>query len=302
LVLVGPTASGKTATSLCVASRLGAEILSADSRQIYKYMDIGTAKPSREERKNIKHYFVDELTPDQDFNSGEYGTRGREIIDDIFRRRKVPLVVGGSGLYVQALVDGFFEGPSAHPELRRHLEGRMKTEGAESLLEELRRIDPVAASGMLPSTTRRIVRALEVHTLSGTPISELHKSRHKIDFSPVFVGLQWDRKALYDRINKRAEQMIEQGLIDEVKQLIARGFSPDLNALQTTGYQEAFQFLEGKISHDRMVELIKQNTRRYAKRQLTWFRRDKRIRWFEVEDEKDLPRVAGGICEYFLDG
>lgn len=300
LVMVGPTASGKTVASLHIAHRLDAEIISADSRQIYRYMEIGTAKPAKDERKTIKHYFVDELKPDQDFNAGDYGTRGREIIDGIFRRHKVPFVVGGSGLYVQALVDGFFEGPSADPGFREHLEGRLKTEGAGKLLDELRRIDPVAASRMLPSTTRRIVRALEVHKLSGMPISELHKSRHTINFRSIFVGLQWDRKVLYDRINQRVDRMIEQGLMEEVKKLSSRGYSRDLNALQTTGYQEAFEFLEGKISHDRMVELIKRNTRRYAKRQLTWFRRDKRIRWFDVKGQGELATVASNICDYFL--
>jgi tRNA dimethylallyltransferase len=299
LVLVGPTASGKTTISLHLANQLNAEIISADSRQLFQFMNIGTAKPTPEERGNIKHYFVDELLPDQDFNASEFGSKGRLIVDDILRRKKVPLVVGGSGLYVRALADGFFEGPPPDPELRHHLYHRLKEEGAEKLLSELRHVDPVAAASMLPSNTRRIVRALEVYQLTGKPISELHKSKIEIPFTPIFVGLQWERAALYDRINKRSEWMIENGLLDEVKQLLESGYSPNLNALQTVGYKEAIDFLDGKISHERMVELIKQNSRRYAKRQLTWFRYDERIRWFEVQSEKEFKEIASRIGKYY---
>jgi tRNA dimethylallyltransferase len=300
LVLVGPTASGKTPISLRIAQQLNAEIISADSRQIYKFLDIGTAKPSLEDREKVKHYFVDELTPEQEFNAGEFGKRGREIIDDIFRRNNVPLVVGGSGLYVQSLIDGFFDGPSKDDELRQQLYARLHHDGAEVLLEELRAVDAESASKMLPSNTRRIVRALEVYKLTGVPISHWQNHKVKIHFVPVFVGLEWERKLLYERINRRVDWMIDQGLIDEVKRLHSRGYSPDLNALQTVGYKEVFDYFNQKISYEHMKELIKQNSRRYAKRQLTWFRADKRIRWFEVNSETDLLEVAKKISDYFL--
>jgi tRNA dimethylallyltransferase len=300
LVLIGPTASGKTPTSLLIAERINAEIISADSRQVYKLMDIGTAKPSTDDRERVKHYFIDELFPDQDFNAGEYGKKGQVIIDDIFQRGKIPLIVGGSGLYVQALIDGFFEGPSADQTIRQQLTQRVRGEGAEKLLEELRVIDPIAAATMLQSNTRRIIRALEVYELTGTPISESQKSRVIINFSPVFVGLRLDRTKLYELINRRVDLMLERGLVEEVKMLRARGYDSQLNSLQTVGYKEVFDFLQGKTDNARMVELIKQNSRRYAKRQLTWFRRDKRISWFDVAGENDLGRVAEEISDFFL--
>ncbi|MDI6765865.1 MAG: tRNA (adenosine(37)-N6)-dimethylallyltransferase MiaA [Bacteroidota bacterium] len=299
LVLVGPTASGKTPISLLIAERIGAEIISADSRQIYKLMDIGTAKPSMADRNKIKHHFVDELLPNQDFNAGDYGKKGRLIIDKIFRKGKVPLVVGGSGLYVQSLIDGFFEGPSADNEIRKELYHRLKVDGAEELLNELRKVDPASAAKMLPSNTRRIVRALEVFKVTGVPISSFHKTKIALNFSPVLVGLQWDRAKLYDRINQRVDKMLEQSLVDEVKRLQSNGYSSQLNALQTVGYKEVFDYLEERISLKRMSELIKQNSRRYAKRQLTWFRRDKRIKWFDVNSEIDFASVTSSICEYF---
>ncbi len=300
LVLVGPTASGKTPISLQIAEKIGAEIISADSRQIYKLMDIGTAKPTLEERKRVKHHFVDELLPDEDFNAGEYGKSGRQIIDEIFKCGKVPLVIGGSGLYIQAIIDGFFEGPSADQAIRHQLTKRMKKEGAEKLLKELQAIDPIAASSMLPSNTSRIIRALEVYKVTGMPISELQKTKIEINFSPIFVGLQWERAKLYERINQRVDLMLNQGLLGEVKRLQSRGYSLQLNALQTVGYKEVFDYLEGNINHERMTELIKQNSRRYAKRQLTWFRRDKRIKWFDVNAENDFNKIANEIIEFFI--
>ena len=299
LVLVGPTASGKTPISLLIASRLNVEIISADSRQVYKYLDIGTAKPSPDDRKRVPHHFIDVVLPDKDFNAGEFGKQGREVIEEIFRRKKTPLVVGGSGLYVQALIDGFFEGPSADQSVRKLLYERLKNEGAESLLSELNIVDPPAASKMLPSNVRRIIRALEVYQLTGTPISKLQQERISFHFTPCVVGLLWDRNILYERIDTRTEWMLQQGLIEEVKRLQESGYSPKLNALQTVGYKEVFDYLHGNINYERMVELIKQNSRRYAKRQLTWFRRDRRIRWFEVHSEHEFPSVAEHIVKHF---
>jgi len=300
LVLVGPTASGKTALSLLIAAELDAEIISADSRQLYEFLDIGTAKPSDEERKRVKHHFVNLQPPDREFNAGEFGRRGRAAVEDILGRGKVPLVVGGSGLYIQALIDGFFDGVSAEREIREELQRRLRTEGPVELLNELTRVDPAAAVRMHPGHTRRIVRALEVFRSTGVPISELQKDRLEISFRPVLAGLNWDRGALYARVDRRADRMIEQGLIREVRDLQAKGYSPDLNALQTPGYREMFAFLAGKMSFEEAVSLMKRETRRYAKRQLTWFRRDTRIRWFELRDEDDFPPAASAISSYFL--
>ena len=299
LVIVGATASGKTPVSLLIAKRINGEILSADSRQIYRMMDIGTAKPTSDELKSVRHYFIDELLPDQNFNAGEFGKQGRQIIDEIFSKGKIPLVVGGSGLYIRALIDGFFDGPSADSSIREKLYQRLEVEGAEILLEELRQIDPVSASRMIPTNTRRIVRALEVFKTTGLPISEMHKSKIDINFNPVFVGLNWNRKKLYERINKRVEIMMQSGLIDEAKRLLEKGYTSTLNALQTVGYKEVFDHLNNKIDYNRMVELIKQNSRRYAKRQLTWFRHDERIRWFDIDDDKIFPEIANKIINHF---
>ncbi len=299
LVIVGPTASGKTAVSILVAKILHGEILSADSRQVYRHMDIGTAKPSPRQRKEIRHHFIDDLSPDLPFNAGEFGKRGRALIASILRAKNVPIIVGGSGLYLQALVDGFFEGPSADERIRKQIAGRMNTEGAEALLKELELVDPVAASRMIPANTRRIIRALEVYHLTGTPISRLQQTRVRMAFRPVIAGLRWPREELYERIDRRVDAMVEEGLIDEVRGLLAMGYSPEENALQTVGYRETVQYLRGDISRDRMVELVKRNSRRYAKRQMTWFRRDHRIRWFDVDGERDYPVLAEQICRYF---
>jgi tRNA dimethylallyltransferase len=295
LVLVGPTASGKTPVAIEISRLIDVEIISADSRQMYKHMDIGTAKPSREERARVPHHFVDDHLPDASLNASEFGRRGREIIDDILSRGKLPLVVGGSGLYVQGLIDGFFEGPEPDEELRAHLYGRLAAEGGEALLEELRAVDPVSAQTMLPSNSKRIVRALEIHRLTGQPISELQKTRIAVSFTPAFVGLRWERAALYERINRRVDRMLEGGLVEEARQLLALGYDPGLNALQTVGYREVFEQLRGACSHERMVFLIKRNSRRYAKRQMTWFRHDERIAWFDVRGEEDFPAVAAAI-------
>jgi tRNA dimethylallyltransferase len=296
LVLVAPTAAGKTAVSLLIAQKLPCEILSADSRQVFRYLDIGTAKPTLEERQRVKHYFVDELNPDEDFNAAEFGKRGREIIEDIFRRGKVPLIVGGSGLYVRALVDGLFDGPSADDSVREKLRQRLEKESAEVLLEELRRVDPMAAANLLPSNIRRIIRALEVYQLTGKPISELQKQNViEINSTPFFYGLAWERKQLYERINQRVDAMLANGLLEEVSRLKSLGYTSGLNSLQTVGYKEVFLYLEQKISHDEMVRLIKQNSRRYAKRQLTWFRADERIHWIQVNDESEFVEVAEKI-------
>jgi tRNA dimethylallyltransferase len=293
LVIVGPTASGKTHLALEIARHTSAEIISADSRQVYQLLTIGTAKPSPDELKKVKHHFVDEILPDQHFSAGEFGIDGRKIIDKIVKQKKLPIVVGGTGLYVRSLVDGLFTGPGRKEDVREELEARLESEGANALLEELRRVDPEAAARMLPSNQRRVIRALEVYYATGKPISQHHdEHEHKKFFNPVFVGLQWERKKLYDRINFRVDRMLAAGFLDEVKRLLSLGYDDRYNSLQTVGYKEAFAFLRKEINYERMVELMKQNTRRFAKRQLTWFRRDARVRWFDVGEESEILRIA----------
>lgn len=283
IALVGPTASGKTAVSVELARALNVEIISADSRQVYRFLDIGTAKPSSKVRSLIPHHFVDELTPDRDFSAGEFGMRGREVIADIFSRGRVVLVVGGSGLYVKSLLDGFFDGPGSDPETRAELEKRLAAEGVDSLMNELREVDPEFAAAVDPTKPRRIVRALEVYRLTGTPLSTHHADmRPKLDFSHIAYGLRWERAELYRRIEERCDEMIRTGLLEEIDHLAKLGYTDSLNALNTVGYAEAFAHRRGELGFDDMVRLMKQNTRNYAKRQMTWFRKDPRIRWIDA--------------------
>ncbi len=296
LVIVGPTASGKTPLACEIARRTPAEIISADSRQVYRYLTIGTAKPSVDELRDVRHYFVDEILPDQHFSAGDFGTEGREKVGKIAGEKKLPIVAGGTGLYIRSLVDGLFSGPGRDEEIREELEARLETNGSAALLEELRRVDPEAAARMLPSNQRRIIRALEVYHATGKTISQHHGEHEKQKFfNPLFVGLQWERKKLYDRINSRVEKMLAAGFLDEVKALLDLGYDDRYKSLQTVGYKEAIAFLRNEMSYERMVELMKQNTRRFAKRQLTWFRRDGRIRWFDIGAESEIPRIAAEI-------
>lgn len=300
LVLVGPTASGKTSVSIELAGMLKGEIISADSRQVYELLDIGTAKPSRQQLSSVRHHFVDILSPDEDFNAGEFGERGRKAIDEIFERKKTPIVVGGSGLYVQSLIDGFFDGPAADKEFREAMEKKISDGKLDELITELRRVDPLSAERIDLTKLRRIIRALEVFHTTGKPISEHHAgSKVEIKFIPILFGLEWERKLLYQRIDQRCEEMMKDGLLQEVEELKKHGYGPHLNALNTVGYAEAFAFKNGAISCDEMMRLFKQNSRRYAKRQMTWFRRDKRICWLPMNERSNPPEIAEQIAELF---
>ena len=296
LCIVGPTASGKTALAIALAQQIGGEILSADSRQIYKQLTIGTAKPSASELKAAPHHFIDILLPDEHFSAGDFSSQGREKISELAGRGMLPIVAGGTGLYVEALIDGLFNGPPIQPDLRQRLEEQLKEDGGEHLLEELRHVDPAAAGRMLPSNTRRIIRALEVYYTTGIPLT-VHHEQQKRDrlYDAVFVGLAWDRPALYDRINTRVDRMMEAGFMDEVERLLASGYDERYKALQTVGYKEAFAYLRREITIERMKELMKQNTRRFAKRQLTWFRNDDRIQWHHISHESDIAVIAASI-------
>jgi tRNA dimethylallyltransferase len=296
LVIVGPTASGKTALSLAVARHLPCEIISADSRQLYRHLTIGTAKPSPEELRTVPHHGIDLVEPDQPFNAGEFQLYGRNAVDEILSRKSFPIIAGGTGLYVRALVDGFFEQPEMTGEYRATLEQRMATEGKESLFRELQRVDPESAASMDPSKYRRVIRALEVFYETGTPISQFHKE-HVVQpvYHPHFFGLLWDRAALYARIEQRVDRMLAAGFLDEVQKLIRLGYDDRFQSLQTVGYKEAFAYLRKEITYERMVELMKQNTRRFAKRQMTWFRKEARITWLPTADESDLESHATQI-------
>lgn len=300
LAVVGPTASGKTTVSLLLAERLSAEVVSADSRQIYKHLDIGTAKPTRADRRRVKHYFVDILEPHQEYSAGQFGQEARRVIEKVLKRGRLPILVGGSGLYVKSVIDGLFEGPGKDPVVRARLEEQLDHEGVEGLFETLKKVDPAAAAKMTEVKRRQVIRALEVYYITGKPISEFHAEQEtKPRFKAIQVGLKWGREELYERISQRVDRMISDGLVDEVRGLRIKGYDRRLNALNTVGYKEVFDYLERLRNLGDTIALIKQNTRRFAKRQLTWFRADKRIRWVPMSRTKTLSDAAREIEEIF---
>ncbi|NOZ63306.1 MAG: tRNA (adenosine(37)-N6)-dimethylallyltransferase MiaA [Calditrichaeota bacterium] len=286
IFVIGPTGVGKTELSLVLAEKLGnAEIVSADSRQVYKYMDIGTAKPTPEELARIKHHFIDIKFPDEYYSAGQFGREARQTIRQLMQQNKTPLVVGGSGLYIRALADGFFEKEIFDPQVKLRLKQEISANGAEKAYERLKRIDPDGAEKIHPNDAHRIVRALEVYELTGAPLSQFQKqAAQKAGFEPLFFGLTRERQKLYQMIEQRVDHMLEQGLVEEVRDLRNRGYSADLNSMQTVGYREVFDYLRGDTDYDEMARLIKQHTRNYAKRQLTWFRKDERIRWVNLDE------------------
>ncbi len=300
LALVGPTASGKTKLAIQAAKKLNGEIISADSRQVYKYIPISTSQPSKEDLKEIKHYFIAEHSPEKEFNAGEFGTRGREIIADIFSRRKQPVVAGGSGLYIRSLIDGFFEEKIESPEIRNMLYEKLNSKGKEYLYNELMQVDVISAETMIPQNFRRVIRALEVYYVTGKQMSSHQEIKMKIDFKTVQIGLMFDRKQLYNRINERVDNMLDNGLIDEVKNLVKKNIDYNKHySLNTVGIKEVFMYLEGKYDYESMVKYMKQNSRRYAKRQMTWFRKDKRINWIDVNEESRESDLVDEIIKIF---
>jgi len=300
LAIVGPTASGKTTLSILLAEKLRGEIISADSRQIYKFLNIGTAKPSTEDLHRVPHHFIDILDPDQEYNAAEYGQQARSKIEELLKQGIQSIIVGGSGLYIRAVIDGVFKGPGKDSKIREQLEKEAKRFGAEMLFEKLKRIDPVSAAKMDASKVRRVVRALEVYSITGKPISDLHSAQEtRAPFEVLQYALEWERKTLYDRINHRIDEMMEKGLVEEARELKTRGYIFGMNALNTVGYKETFDFIEGKLVKEEMVRLIKQNSRRFAKRQLTWFRADKRVRWISVNEQTNWDQIAEMIQKEF---
>jgi tRNA dimethylallyltransferase len=298
IIIVGPTASGKTSLALEIARSIPSEIISADSRQVYRHLNIGTAKPSPEELESVPHHCIDIRDPDQSFNAGDFQTIARNAIADVIGRNKVPIVCGGTGLYVRALVDGFFEQPEFSGEIRKMLEDRIESEGKEALYRELKHVDPVSAATMDATKYRRVVRALEVFHETGIPISQFHAGHKKDDiYNALWIGLHWDRTELYRRINTRVDAMITSGFLDEARHLQSLGYDDRLQALQTVGYKEAFQFLRNEVTQEQMIDRMKQNTRRFAKRQLTWFRKEERIRWHDgtaVNKIRDVVMRSAG--------
>jgi tRNA dimethylallyltransferase len=302
IVIVGPTCSGKTRLSLILAEKLKSEIISADSRQVYKYLTIGTAKPSPNELRIIKHHFIDELEPNEEFNADLFSKRAKEIISRLIEKDSIPIVVGGSGLYIKALVDGITQTVVSNKLLRNELLELRKKYGNAYLYDELKKIDPISAEKMLPQNWKRVIRAIEVFKLTGKPIWQHHiENPIQQEFEFFQYGLKWDRKKLYQNIECRVDEMIKNGFIEEVKMILDEGYSKEINSLNTLGYKEIIDLLDGKLTFNEAVNRIKINTRRFAKRQMTWFNADKRIKWFEIDSYEELNNIAENILEDFYE-
>jgi len=291
LVIVGPTASGKTGLSLDIAERLGAEIISADSMQVYRRMDIGTAKIAPAARRGIPHHLLDIRNPDETINVAEYQELAEEKIRAICGRKRLPILVGGSGLYIQAVIDKYdFSDDESSGTHRQKLNELLETHGQEHLHQLLTQADPVSAEKIHANDTKRVRRALEYFCCTNKRISEKTSGYDRSvssKYNMVMIGLTSERCRLYERINHRVETMLAEGFLAEVEALLQDGYSPDLPAMQGLGYKQLAGFLEGRTAYPAAVEDIKRETRRYAKRQLTWFRRDPRIHWFDP-DEYDI--------------
>ena len=297
LVITGPTASGKTSVAIEVASRLKGEIISADSMLVYKGMDIGTDKPSAGELSKIKHHMIDVVKPDEEFNAAIYKSMVEDIINDISSRGLLPVMAGGTGLYIKSVVDNYsFKGAGNNPGLRRSLREELNLKGAEYLHNQLLAADPETAGKLHPNDTRRIIRALEIINKSGIPLSGLAgRNKNTQKYNVAMFGLHQERAVLYKKINGRVDEMLNRGLVEEVRGLLLKGYGTGLVSMKGLGYKEVAAYLEGDISLDEAVYLLKRNTRRFAKRQLTWFKREHRIKWIDVGKHTDVHSIAGEI-------
>ena len=289
VIVLGPTAVGKSELALELAPQIDGEIVNADSQQVYRYMDIGTGKPSEAERKNVKHHLIDVVNPNEEFNAALYRRLATEAIDRIQRGGKTAVVCGGTGLYLKALTHGLFTGPGQDPQIRRTLEAEINNTGLAGVYQRLVKIDGTVTSTIHPNDRQRIIRALEIYESTGKPLSEWQKEHafHEEPFEVCKIGLLRERTELYDHINRRAERMIEEGLLEEVRGLVARGFTLDLKPLRSVGYRQMGAVIQGMMEQAEALAEMKQETRHLAKRQLTWFRRDSEIRWYHPEKQKD---------------
>jgi tRNA dimethylallyltransferase len=286
LAIIGPTAVGKTKLSIHLAQEFQGEIISGDSMQVYRSMDIGTAKIKEEEQEGIKHYLIDILEPADEFSVADFQARALQSIKELNQRKTLPILAGGTGLYVQAVTHGFqFAEESQNEEIREKWQHFLDQNGPEALHQELAKHDHEYAAQLHPNNSRRVIRALEVLELTGKSMSVYQGEwNNESPFDLVMIGLTMEREKLYQRINARVDLMIEEGLVQEVEGLLERGIPKTAKALQAIGYKEIIDYLQGEQTKDKAIELLKRNTRRFAKRQLTWFRRMKEIQWFDVTE------------------
>ena len=275
VAIMGPTGSGKTETSFLVAKQLNGEIISADSRQVYRNMPVATAQPGDRILSEVRHYFISELEPEQEFSAGEFASKARNLVRDCFTRNVQPVITGGSGLYMRALTDGFYEQEISSPEVRSELNRVLEEKGKYHIHQMLRQVDPASAASIAPEFSRRVFRALEVYMITGNRLSEMNLINAKPDFETLKFAIDLPREVLYERINKRVILMLESGLIDEVTALMSHYHYSTTNSVNTVGIKEVMMYLEGRHDEKEMIRLIQRNTRRYAKRQITWLRKEK---------------------------
>jgi len=288
IVVGGPTASGKTGLGIRLAKHFDTEILSADSRQFYREMSIGTAKPTPEELAQAKHHFIDNLSIHDTYSVGDYEREAMVLLEKLFEKNDVVVMVGGSGFFIRAVCEGLDKFPKIPADIRGELNQLFENEGIASLQTELQQLDPEYYAQVDTQNPKRLLRALEVCRATGQPFSHFHnKEKPPRLFVPIYIGLDWDREILYERINKRVDAMIDKGLEEEARDLHEL---QHLTALQTVGYQEWFDFFDGKIDREEAIRLVKRNSRRYAKRQLTWFRKVEEMKWFDTGDFKGIIR------------
>lgn len=305
LIIVGPTAVGKTEYAINIATHFQGEIISADSMQVYKYMDIGSAKPSPAQLSKVKHHLVDSVDPLSPWTVADYQHHAKLIIKDIQERGLLPVISGGTGLYINSLL--FDMNFSAMPQqscIRRQLEAEAKLKGSQVLHEKLRSLDPKTASRIHPNNAKKIIRAIEVLKVSGKSIPDFSESYRKTtDYDWILIGLIRDRAVLYERINQRVKALIDAGLIEEVRKLQEMGLSEEDTSMKGIGYKEVLSFLNGEYNLDEAIRLIQRNTRRYAKRQITWFKRYQDIRWFNLTELKDnaLKEIISYVQDKLLD-
>lgn len=300
VVLTGPTAVGKTELSISLAKQINGEIISADSMQVYTKMDIGTAKIKKEEMDGVKHYLIDVLDPSEDFNVVRFQTMAKQAMEEIYAKGKIPIVVGGTGFYIQALLNNInFDDNDADTSYREELEALVKEKGAEYLHNMLREVDEKSAEAIHTNNSKRVIRALEFYHQTGKRMSEHNEEESKKEsaYNSAYFVLNCDRELLYNRINKRIDLMVEEGLLEEVQALKEEGYSRDLVSMQGLGYKEILAYLEGEISLDEAIYILKRDTRHFAKRQLTWFRREKEVIMVDKDKLTTLDEQLGLITK-----
>jgi tRNA dimethylallyltransferase len=301
LILLGPTGVGKSQLAIELAEEFGGEIISADSMQVYRYMDIGTAKPTLEEQKRVRHHLIDLVDPDQPFHAGLYRTLGRKAIDQLYKNGKPIWVVGGTGLYIKVLTQGLFASPPIDFTVRKRLKQESEEKGVDFLYQRLKSVDPKIASHLHPHDLFRTIRALEVFDSTGIPIS-FYREQHRFGERPyrtLKIGLEMNREMLYRRIEERVDQMIERGFLQEVKRLMEMGYSPELKPMQSLGYKQMVQYLSNQTEWAEAIRQMKRDTRHYAKRQWTWFKADPEVHWRDesIDRQKILLEIASFLGE-----